>query len=54
MNVNEVIFSIDENVVEVKARGDLPLYKSHGFEEKVLKWFVQELSKREKDFKDLL
>ena len=54
MNVNAVIFSIDENLIVVNAKGDLPLYKSHGFEEQVKKWFVRELSKREKDFKDLL
>ncbi len=54
VNVNEVIFTLDENLIVVNALGDLPLYKSHGFEEQVKRWLVRELSKREKDFKDLL
>ena len=40
----EVIFSIEENLMEINAKGELPLYKSHGFEESVKKWFLKELS----------
>jgi hypothetical protein len=54
MTINEVIFKVDPNLIQVNAKGDLPLYKAHGFEEAVKKWFLSELSKREKDFKDLL
>jgi hypothetical protein len=37
--VNEVQFIIDEGTVVVSAFGELPLYKTHGFEEAVKKWF---------------
>mmetsp|Transcript_27462 Transcript_27462/g.20625 ORF Transcript_27462/g.20625 Transcript_27462/m.20625 type:complete len:231 (+) Transcript_27462:77-769(+) len=54
VNINDVVFSVDETLLEVNAKGDLPLYKTHNFELKVKEWFMKELSKREKDFKDVL
>ena len=54
INFKEVIFQIDENMLEINAKGDLPLYKSHGFELQVKTWFLKEISKREADFKTVL
>jgi len=36
----------------VLTQGDLPLYKSHRFEEGVKKWMINQIKKRENEFKD--
>mmetsp|Transcript_38323 Transcript_38323/g.36687 ORF Transcript_38323/g.36687 Transcript_38323/m.36687 type:complete len:95 (+) Transcript_38323:300-584(+) len=43
IDINDVIFSVIESTVEVKAKGDLPLYKTHNFETAVKAWFMKEL-----------
>lgn len=51
--INDVLFSVEEDIVTVSAFGDLPLYKSHRFETAVKQNFVQQLKKRQNDFKDM-
>ncbi|CDW76437.1 UNKNOWN [Stylonychia lemnae] len=54
INVDQVIFQVQENLIVVSAFGDLPLYQSHQFELAVKKWFVNQLNKRQGDFKTQL
>lgn len=51
INVDQVTFQVQEDLIKVSASGSLPLYKSHDFEKAVKKWFVQQLNKRQGDFK---
>jgi hypothetical protein len=41
-------------MISVNAKGDLPLYKSHKFEEGVKKWLIDQIAIREADFKSAL
>lgn len=41
INVDQVTFQVQEDLIKVSASGSLPLYKSHDFEKAVKKWFVQ-------------
>ena len=54
INIDDVKFAIDQNLVVVSAFGDLPLYKAHTFEQSVKTWFVGQISKRQNDFKTQL
>jgi hypothetical protein len=51
INIDEVLFSVQEDLIVVSAFGDLPLYKSHDFERSVKRWFTSQLVKRQTDFK---
>ena len=41
INVDQVSFAVQEDLIKVSASGEVPLYKSHEFEKSVKKWFVQ-------------
>jgi hypothetical protein len=45
-NIEQVLLAVDNNLVQVSAFGQLPMYKSHNFEKEVKKWFVSQLGKR--------
>lgn len=54
VNVDQVVFQVQNDLIVVSAFGDLPLYKSHEFEKSVKKWFINQLNKRQDDFKSQL
>ena len=54
ITINEVLLSVEEENVVVNAFGQLPLYKSHAFEQNVKKSFIKQLAKRQADLKDML
>jgi hypothetical protein len=54
VNIEGVIFKVPDYEIVVSAQGDLPLYKSHTFEQSVKRWFVSQLSTRETYFKNTL
>ncbi len=53
-NIDQVHFSLDENLLSVSTFGELPLYKSHNFEKVVKKWFISQVTKRQSEFKSSL
>jgi len=40
LNIEQVNFQVQDNLIIVSAFGDLPLYKSHQFEKSVKAWFI--------------
>jgi hypothetical protein len=54
IDVTEVAFTLHPDYFIVHAEGDLPLYKSHQFEEGIKKWMKDQISSREKQFKEEL
>lgn len=50
-DITEVVFQLDKKMFKIDLKGDLPVYKTHKFEESIKKWMTESLSEREKDFK---
>jgi hypothetical protein len=46
LNINDVLFAIEEDSVVVSVFGDMPLFKSHTFEISIKKNFLSQLEKR--------
>jgi len=51
IEISEVAFTLHPDMFLVDAKGDLPLYRSHQFEEGIKAWMINQISLREKDFK---
>lgn len=51
IEITEVVFQLDQKQFEIKLEGDLPVYKTHRFEESIKKWLTDSLKEREEDFK---
>lgn len=54
LNIEQVLFQVDESLLSVTAAGDLPLYQTHNFEKAVKKWFLEGIQKRQREFKQSL
>jgi hypothetical protein len=54
VEISEVALTLHPDLFQVEASGDLPLYKSHRFEEGIKKWMKEEIHKREKNFQKAL
>lgn len=54
LNIEQVLFQVDESLLSVSAAGELPLYQTHNFEKAVKKWFLEGIQKRQREFKQSL
>ena len=54
IEITEVALTMHKETFGIESTGDLPLYKTHQFEEGIKTWFLASLSEREKDFKSEL
>ena len=50
-NIEQILLAVDQNLVQVSAYGQMPMYQSHNFEKVVKKWFLSQVGKRQADFK---
>ena len=51
IEVEQIAIQIEEELASITLRGDLPLYKSHGFEKEIKDWFIKQVGRREEDLK---
>ena len=51
IEITEVVFQLDQKQFDIKLEGELPVYKTHRFEESIKKWMISSLKERETDFK---